>query len=124
MVSIKSYTSISVSNSSLISRLSACSGVSPSSIFPPGNSHCPLNSPYPLAVANILRFSCTESQITATTTLIVFIYYLLLYFKFCFYYAIILTAYQFALYVFFKNIQGQKSYHSIFIMQFHFKRLR
>ena len=69
MVSIKSYTSISVSNSSLISRLSACSGVSPSSIFPPGNSRCPLNYPYPLAVANILLFSCMESQITAATTL-------------------------------------------------------
>ena len=56
MVSIKSYISISVSNSSLISRLSACFDVSPSSIFPPGNSRCPLNSPYPLAVANILLF--------------------------------------------------------------------
>ena len=42
---------------------------SPDSIFPPGNSHWPLNSPYPLAVAKIL----SSLRITAATTLIVFI---------------------------------------------------
>ena len=41
------------SNSSLISLQSASSGVSPGSIFPPGNSQSPLKSPYPRWVARI-----------------------------------------------------------------------
>src|SRR5699024_11072278 len=58
--------------SSLISLTRACSGVSPSSILPPGNSHPSLNSPYPLCVAKIL----SSFLITAATTRTVFITFL------------------------------------------------
>ena len=51
------------------SRRIASSGVSPFSIFPPGNSHCPLNSPYPLSVARILVGWSRSSAMTAATTL-------------------------------------------------------
>ena len=63
-------TLISVSSSSMISRLSACSKVSPGSALPPGSSHQSLNSPYPLWVTNI---SPLELRMTAATTVIVFI---------------------------------------------------
>lgn len=56
MVFIRSPTLTVASNSSLISLTTACCGVSPASIFPPGNSQPPLNSPYPLAVKNIFDF--------------------------------------------------------------------
>ena len=67
---MKLSTLISVSSSSIISRLSACSIVSPASAFPPGSSHQSLNSPYPLWVTKI---SPLELRMTAATTVIVFI---------------------------------------------------
>lgn len=53
--------------------LGACCGVSPASTFPPGNSHWPLLSPYPLAVAKTWVGWFRSSQITAATTRMVFI---------------------------------------------------
>lgn len=62
-------TAICVSNSSEISRFRAASGVSPASIFPPGNSQPPCISPYPRCVANMRP---TLSWIMAAETWIVF----------------------------------------------------
>ena len=64
-----SSTLISVDSSSRISRFRASSGVSPASIFPPGNSHQSFHSPYPRCVANIL----SSLRIIAATTSICFI---------------------------------------------------
>ena len=59
---------------SIISRFNASCGVSPASIFPPGNSQPSLNSPYPRCVANIIGSPLSlTSFITAATTLTVFI---------------------------------------------------
>ena len=66
----ETVTLISVSSSSLISRLRACSRVSPGSALPPGTSHQSLYSPYPRWVTNI---SPLELRMTAATTVIVFI---------------------------------------------------
>ncbi len=70
MVRNRSPTSISASNSSLISRFNASWGVSPGSILPPGNSHQSFHSPYPRCVAKIRP---CPSKITAATTSMVFI---------------------------------------------------
>ena len=60
--------SIGADSSSRISRLRASSGASSISILPPGNSHQPFHSPYPLCVASILP----SLQIIAATTSICF----------------------------------------------------
>lgn len=63
-------------SSSIISRFNASCGVSPFSIFPPGNSQLSLNSPYHRWVDKITVCPLSFIDfITAATTLIIFIHF-------------------------------------------------